>query len=276
MGTSGAFGGSGGKDAKDLRDSIADWLDDQPPTGPGDGSPDGDGAAEGESPAPDPNQARPDIDLRPALGILLRPRGGGGGDGPGGGGGGAAGGGGGGSRSSGGAQRSVGSVSRSTGRAGRLALAYSTGDRQTLALAGLDYDQLRALRDPVEIGFRIIEAAFETQPDSTIEDSEAREIAASVVEWILEETTAPSPDEVVRKAIETIVVNVVLTEVGETIRSRGASQVERQATESAIRDAAEVWAQQVSLRATGATDQQMSDAIESGIRELGEIFGVES
>lgn len=275
MGSSGAFGGSGGKDANDLRDSIADWLDDHSLSQSADDSRAAEGAPDGQDPANDPNRVRPNIDLRSALGILLRTRGGSG-DGPGGIGGGARGGGVGGVRSSGGAQRSVGRVSRSTGRAGRLALAYSAGDRQSLAQAGLDYDQLRALGNPVEIGFRIIEAAFETQPDSTIEDSEAREIAATVVEWVLSESTAPTPDEVVRKAIESIIVNVVLTEVGHTIRTSGASQLERQATEGAIRDAAEVWAQQVSLGPTGATDREMSTAIESGIRELGQIFGVDS
>lgn len=274
MGTSGSFGGSGGKDARDLRESIADWLDDVPTSG-SDAPPD-EAADSGGQPNPEPGTPRPDIDLGPALGILLRPRGGGGADGPGGGGGRAGGGSAGGGRSSGGAQRSVGRMSRSAGRAGRLALAYSTGDRQALTRAGLDYDELRALNDPIEIGFKIVEAAFDTQPDSTIEDSEERDIAATVVEWILDEPSAPSPEEVVRKAIETIVANVVLTEVGATIRSNGATQADRQAAETSIRDAAEVWAQQVNLSPTGASELEMSAAIGTGIRELGAIFGVES
>lgn len=271
MGTSGSFGGSGGKDASNLRDSIADWLDDAPGHADGDQKPATDGDAGQESGAQQPN-----LDLAPALGILLRPRAGGGGaDGPGGGGGGGTPRGGtNGGRSAGGAQRSVGGMSRSASRAGRLAIAYSTGDRQTLARAGLNYDQLVALSDPVEVGYRILQAAFDTQPDSTIEDSEERDIAATVVEWILEEPVTPSPEDVVRKAIETIVVNVVLTEAGDTLRKNGAGQTDRQSLESAIRDAAEVWSQQVTLTSTGASESELADAIEAGIRELGTIFGV--
>lgn len=271
MGTSGAFGGSGGKDAMNLRDNIADWLTDAPapvsPEGDGDTVPsDGDGL-------PDrPGAPSPSIDLGPTF-RLLSGRGGGG-DGPGGGGGGASGGVAGGGRSSGGARRSVGSTSRAAGRAGALARAYSSGDRASLNRAGLNYDELLSLGDSVAVGTRIVEAAFDTQADSTVADDESRETVAEIVEWILEAPAdqAPSPDDIVRRSIEIIITNVTLTEVGDRIRAE-ASREKRRAAEQEIRDAAEVYASQVTLTNTGASEREIANAIEGGIGELGHIFG---
>jgi hypothetical protein len=277
MGTSGSFGGSGGKDASDLRDNIADWLD-----GPGTpGVPD---SAEPGNPEPgNPGEASPSfpaqgpqIDLGPALRVLLRSRGGGGGDGSGGGGGGGRGGSGG--RSSGGATRSVGRVSRAAGRAGRLALAYSAGNREALREAGLNYDDLQALGDPVAIGIKIVEAAFGAPADSTIADAEERYIVADVVAWILEQPIdqPPAPEDVVRKSIESTIAETALTEVSSTIYAKDVSYEKRIGVERQIRDVAAEYAAQASLSPTGATEQEMARAIETGIRDIGTIFGVES
>ncbi|KQS22356.1 hypothetical protein [Frigoribacterium sp. Leaf186] len=275
MGTSGSFGGSGGKDAKDLRDNIAAWLD-----GGSFGGDDGEQTADNPDGAPAnpqgaPGSAAPTIDLGPAVRLLFRSRGGSG-DGPGGGGGGAGGAAGGGGRSSGGVTRSVGRISRAAGRAGRLALAYSAGDRAILRSAGLNYDELRALGDPVAIGIKIVEAAFEAQADSTLADAEERDIVADVVAWILEQPAdrAPSPEEVVRKTIETTIAETALTEISSTLFEKGASRAERQSTEQQIRDVAAVYAAQADLSSTGATEQEMATAIETGIRDIGMIFGV--
>lgn len=273
MGTSGAFGGSGGKDAKDLRDNLSDWLTDThapaAPSGDGQAVPnDGDGVSGG----PGVPAWAPKIDLRPTIRILTAR--GGGTDGPGGGAGGASGGGGTGGRSSGGARRSVRSTSRAAGRAGALARAYASGDRASLERAGLKYDELLALGDMVVVGTRIVEAAFDTQADSTVADDESRETVAEIVEWILEAPVGqtPSPDEIVRRSIEVIITNVTLTEVGDRIRAEP-SRDKRRAAEQEIRDAAEVYASQVTLTNTGASEQEIADAIEGGIRELGQIFG---
>ncbi len=259
MGTSGAFGGSGGRDAKNLRDNIADWLTDVPaPATPTDDA----------SSLPVPN-----IDLRPTIRILTGR--GGGGDGPGGGGGGgASSGGSGGGRSGGGARRSVSSTSRAAGRAGALARAYASGDRASLERAGLNYEDLLSLGDMVAVGTRIVEVAFDTQADSTLADDESRETVAEIVEWILEAPAnqTPSPDEIVRRSIELIISNATLTEVGDRIRAES-SRERRRAAEQEIRDAAEVYASQVTLTNTGASEQEISKAIEGGIRELGQIFG---
>jgi len=281
MGTSGSFGGSGGKAAKDLRDNIADWLD-----GPGDSGAVGGGDvgdAGGDDQPLDPSSSRPpnqqpQVDLRPALRVLLRPDGrGGGGDGRGTGGGGPRGGGGGG-RSSGGAFRSIGRVSRAAGRAGHLALAYSSGNREALREAGLNYDELRALGDPVAVGIKIVEAAFEAQADSTIADAEERDIVATVVEWILEQPADHplTPEEVVRKSIETTIAETALTEVSATIYAKAASQEKRRNREPQIRNVAAEYSAQATLSASGATEKEMSQAIENGIRDIGKIFGVKS
>lgn len=273
MGTSGAFGGSGGKDANDLRDSIADWLTDTPSAAPpaagGDGAP---GQTDVDSRPDSPTIPATAIDLRPAIRILTgRGRGG---AGPSGGGAGGARGGGGGGRSSGGARRSLGTTSRAAGRAGALARAYASGDRATLARAGLNYDALLALGDMVAVGTKIVEAAFETQADSTIADDESRAIVASIVEWILESPAdqTPAPDEIVRRSIELIITDVTLTEVGDRIRAEP-SREKRAEAEQEIRDAAEVYASQVKLTNTGASEQEIAAAIEGGIRELSDIFG---
>lgn len=271
MGTSGSFGGSGGKDAHDLRDSVAEWLDGFDNPAPGDAANDSE-----LNPAEMPTRPGPTpIDIGATLRVLLRPRGGG--DGPGGGGGGGRSGGTGG-RSSGGASRSVSTISRAAGRAGRLALAYGSADRNALDHAGLNYDELRSLGDPVSIGIRIVEVAFDAQPDSTIEDSEARDIVAAVVEWILDQPTSspPSPEDVVRKTIESTIAEVTLTEVSAKIHSEGASFESRRAAENMIRDLAEEYAKQTPLSETGATEREMASAIENGIRDLGSILGVKS
>ncbi|UOQ89476.1 hypothetical protein MUN74_00680 [Agromyces endophyticus] len=174
--------------------------------------------------------------------------------------------------------RSVGSISRAAGRAGSLALAYSSGNRDALRDAGLSYDDLQALRDPVAVGLRIVEAAFDAQADSSIADAEERDIVATVVAWILEQPTgqAPSPEDVVRKTIETTIAETALTEVASTVYAKQASREKRRDLERQIREVAAEYAAQASLSPTGATAQELSQAIETGVRDIGVIFGVDS
>lgn len=274
MGTSGAFGGSGGKDAKDLRDSIAHWLTDAAaPSAPA-ASDDASGEAgphTGESDSSKPILPTTSIDLRPVIRILMGR--GGGGDGLGGGGGTSSGGTSSG-HSGGGARRSTRTTSRAAGRAGVLARAYASGDRASLERAGLNYDSLLALGDMVAVGTKIVEAAFDTQADSTIADDESREIVAAIVEWILEcpADQTPTPDEIVRRSIELMIAEVTLTEAGNRIRSEPRDK--RPAAEQEIRDAATVYVSQLNLTNTGASELEIATAIEGGIRELGQIFGV--
>ncbi|WP_197055594.1 hypothetical protein [Microbacterium sp. ZOR0019] len=173
--------------------------------------------------------------------------------------------------------RSVGRISRTAGRAGSLALAYSAGNRAALDRAGLNYDELRAM-DPVAVGLKILETAFEAKADSTLADAEERDIAAEVVSWILEHPAdrAPSPEEVVRKTIQTTIAETALTEIAASLHDKGASRAERQSVEQQIRDVAAEYAAQANLGSAGASEQEMATAIETGIRDIGTIFGASS
>lgn len=272
MGTSGSFKGSGGKDAGSLRDAISDWLGDT--TSDPAAAPDTTVAPPG-SDTPPPSAADPHH-LDPAsLAPMVRlwRKGGGGGDGPGGGGG-TGGGGGSTGRSSGGPKRTVGRVAGPAGRASSLVRAYSAGDRQTLAAAGLSYDELRSLDDPLAVGQKIASVAFDTQPDGSIEDSEARLIVAELVAWMMEAPveTPHQPDEVVRHTIELMILKGTLNEVGSTIRAEK-DRSKRRAIEAEIKAAARVVANKVELAGTGTTSAAIAQAIEQGVGQLSGIYG---
>lgn len=278
MGTSGSFKGSGGKDAGGLRDAISGWLGDAP----------SDPAA-----SPTTTVAPPDSDGEPQPGtgdprhldsaslapmVRLWRKGGGGGDGPSGGGGGSggssAGGGTGSGRSSGGPRRTVGRVAGPAGRASSLVRAYASGDRRALEAVGLNYDELRSLNDPLAVGQKIAAVAFDTQPDSSIEDSEARLIVAELVAWMM---AAPpesphQPDEVVRHTIELMILKGTLNEVGSTIRAEK-DRSKRRAIEAEIASAARVVAGKVVLDGVGTTSAAIAQAIEQGVGQLSGIYG---
>lgn len=259
MGTSGAYSGSGGKDGKAIRDTIGGYLDGL--AGSGDGKPDG------ERPPLDPNDLRRVINL-------IRPRasGGGGGDGPGGGGGGASGGGGGtGGRSGGGPRRSAAASARTAGRAAAAAYAYRTGDAATLERLGLDYNELRGLGDEFEVLRRIVDMAC-AAPDSTIEDHEQRRVAAEVAEWVMEQQSdgvPPSPEEIVRQTIATIIAETLLVESGDLVNGSDQADI----AENDIRDAAEAIAALATLSVDGATEDEISQAVEAGLETLRHIVG---
>lgn len=259
MGTSGAYSGSGGKDGKAVRDGIQQYLDSldgSPPTTPADGD---------KRPRIDPSAIQSTVNL-------IRPRTstGSGGGGPGGGGGGhAAGGGGAGSRGGGGPQRSASRSARTAGRAAAAAYAYRTGDAATLARLGLDYDELRGLGDQYEILRRIVDMACST-PDSSIEDHEQRRVAAEVAEWVLEQEGdgyVPTPEEIVRQTIATIIAEAILVESGEMVNNHDQADI----AEGDIRDAAEALANRAPLSVEGATEDQISKAVEDGIETLRSI-----
>ncbi|WP_150246250.1 hypothetical protein [Nocardiopsis quinghaiensis] len=259
MGTSGAYSGSGGKDGKAIRDTIGDYLDGLSGAG-------GDGKPDGERPPLDPNHLRRVINL-------IRPRssGGGGGDGPGGGGAGASGAGDAGGRSGGGPRRSAATSARTAGRAAAAAYAYRTGDAATLERLGLDYSELRGLGDEFEVLRRIVDMAC-TAPDSTIEDHEQRRVAAEVAEWVMEQERGGyrlSPEEMVRQTIAVIIAETLLVESGGLVNNHDLAAV----AESDIRDAAEAIATQANLSVDGATEDEVSRAVEAGLETIRGIVG---
>lgn len=287
MGTSGAYSGSGGKAGKSVSVGVGQWLDSLPGAGGGSGSgqdgaqpPGADTAPGGQTPAGD----RPPVELPPRLVsgalALLRPRSPSGSGGMAGGGGGRAGGGGGsvrggsGGGSGGGARRSTARVSGSTGRAAAAAYAYATGDRAGLQALGLDYDSLRALGDPLAITCQIVEAACDA-PNSTIEESEERYVAADVAEWVLEQSeagSAPTPEEITRHAIATIIAEVISTEMGEVLRQRAQDSYD---VERELRESAEILAGKAELSVSGASGPELAKAIEEGLETLRTIYGAE-
>jgi hypothetical protein len=258
MGTSGAYAGSGGKDGKAARDAISNHLAGL--------------AGPGAPPGSDPG--RPPLDPAALRGILnlLRPRqpGGGSSDGPGaGGGGGAAGGTG--SRSGGGPQRTAAASARTGGRSAAAAYAYRTGDAATLQRLGLDYQELRGLDDDMEVVRRITEMAC-SAADSTILDHEQRWIAASVAEWVItleQDGPAPTAEEIVRQTIATIIAETALVETGDLVNHHAQADL----AESDIRDAAEALAAQATLSVNGASEQEISRAVEAGLETIRMIIG---
>jgi hypothetical protein len=264
MGTSGAYSGSGGKDGKAARDAISDYLDSpQEQTEAGE-----QGQTDGDRPRVDPAALQHIINI-------IRPRSpaGGGGDGP------SGGGGGGrtsgestrGSRSGGGPQRSAARSARTAGRAAAAAYAYQTGDADTLQRLGLDYAELNALGDRFEVLRRIVDMACSSS-DSTIEDHEQRLVAADIAERVMGpegDGYIPSLEEIVREAIAMIIVQAYLSESGHLINSSNRAEL----AEKDIRDAAEVMASKATLSVDGATEEEITRAIESGLETLNTISG---
>ena len=278
MGTSGAYTGAGGKAGKDVEDGLGGWLDSLPASGnSGDSAPTSDQTGDGGKPV---TELPPQV-VTGLLG-LIRPRStrGGSSDGPGAGGSGAAG-----SRSTSGragraragSSRSVQRLASVGGRAGAGAYAFARGDEAGLHSLGLDYAELRALDDPLEVTRRIVDAVCGQQNDSTLEEAEERYVAALVADWVLtqvEEGDLPDADDVARFAIATIITEILSSELGQAIHDRP-DQVADVAEEE-LRNAAWVLAGQADLSSSGPTAAELTSAIEDGVEKLREIYGDES
>lgn len=274
MGTSGAYTGAGGKAGEEIGQGFSDWLDSLPgaPDG-GDSTPNSDGTEEGNKPV---------IQLPPRVisGLmgLLRPRStsGGSSDGPGGGGIATRG-----RSTSGRSDRTRAGSGRSSqrlatvgGRAAAGAYAYASGDAAGLRSLGLDYDELRGLDDPFEVIRRIVDAVCGQQADSSLEAAEERYVAASVADWVLEQSEdgeLPDVDDVARYAIATIVTEVLSSELGEALRDRPDEVTD--VAEDELRDAAMVLARRTELSSTGPTEDELATAIEEGLEKLRSIYG---
>ena len=276
MGTSGAYTGAGGKAGKAVGQGLSDWLDSLPgsPDG-GDSTPNSDEAGAAEKPV---TQLPPKV-VSGLMG-LLRPRSatGGSSDGPG-----AAGGGIGirGGSASGGSGRTRAGSGRSSqrlasvgGRAAAGAYAYVRGDATGLSALGLDYGELRALDDPFEVTRRIVNAVCGQQADGRLEEAEERYVAASVVDWVLEQSEdeeLPDVDDVARYAIATIVTEVLSSELGGALRDRPDEVAD--VAEDELREAATVLARQTELTTSGPTEDELTRAIEEGVEKLRPIYG---
>ena len=263
MGTSGSYSGAGGRAGQQLRREIERWLHGLPTSAPPEAEP------------VDRSRYQPPVRVASRAIGLFRPRiaSGSGGGGGGGGGGGAQGGG----RRTGGAQRSVVRAAGSAGRAAAAAYAYGTANRDVLSELGLDYDDLRALNDPLEVSCKIVEAACGPRSESTIDHEEQRWVAAMIAEWVFQEqqaATLPQPDEIARKAIAFIIFEAISSEAGELINGGGRPDWTIAWTDEELRDAAEVLSQRAQLSVEGVTNAEFAAAIENGIETLRTIYGV--
>ena len=127
--------------------------------------------------------------------------------------------------------------------------------------------------DPLEVARRLVDAVCGRQADSTLEEAEERYVAASVADWVLEQSeqgALPDVDDVARHAIATIVAEVLASELGEALRERPDEVGD--VAEDELVDAARVLAGRAELRSSGATADELSRAIEDGIEKLRAIY----
>jgi len=246
MGTSSSYKGSTSKVARDLRDGVDKWTQTQ-----GDGS----------------KTSVPEGVVAQALKIPVFPRrsGGGGGDG---------GGGAGGGRTSGGPKkqsaprRDARAYASTASRAASLARALREGDREALEKAGLDFDRLSALPSRAEMVRAILDVVCEAQTGSDIPAEEQREMAAHLIDWMLDQTinpTPPSAADTAEHAIGLIIAEVFLSEAGEFTSTAG---VTREEFVEGVYETSHLLAARANLTETGATSAAVDKAIEKGLRFL--------
>lgn len=247
MGTSGSYTGSGGKPARDLRNGVSNWLGGIPLNLP----PSGQSGARNAHPIPgtviinairlivssgDPNSSGNGV---------------------------------------GGAQRTIDAVADSTGIAAAASYAYVNGDNEVLDELGLNYDELRALGEPIEVMVRIVEAACGSLSDSTISHEEQRSVVANLAQWVLgQQSTGHTcqPEEIVRKAIALIIFEIIMSESGALMQAGERPTWIGEMVEGEVLEAAEVKAGRAELSIQGVTAQEFSRAIEAGIDSMRAIL----
>ena len=172
-------------------------------------------------------------------------------------------------------QRTTARSSARSGRAAAAAYAYRTGNAAVLAELGLDYAQLRASDDPIDVARQIVSAVCGPLPDGTIEDEEERRAAAEIAQWVLEaneDGAPPDPAEIVREAIAAIIFEAATTETAAALRNSDRPVAITLETERQMRNAARVLAQRAELTETGPTPSEFERAIEHGIETLRVIW----
>ncbi|MEZ5378923.1 MAG: hypothetical protein R2733_20665 [Acidimicrobiales bacterium] len=121
---------------------------------------------------------------------------------------------------------------------------------------------------------RIVDAVCGERAENKLESEEERYVAAAVADWILVENQRGSilePDDIARYTIATVIAEVLSSELAVALRER--PDEVRAVAEDELRDAASVLAGQADLTATGASELQLTTAIEDGIEKLRMIYG---
>lgn len=245
MGTSSSYKGSSGAASRKIRDGVTDWTQAQT-VGTGASIPEG--------------------VVAQALNIprFSRTTGTGGG----GAGGGGAGGSSGGHGKQSGPQRSAHAYASTASRAAGLARAFREGDREALAKAGLDLDALSQMPSRAEMVRAIIEAVCDADMGSDIPSEEQREIAAHLLDWMLDtdtNTQVPDAAATAEHAIGLIVAEIFLSEAGEYSSEEGVS---RDDFINTVYETSMVLAAKANLGGSGASQEAIDKAIEKGLRFL--------
>lgn len=263
MGSKDSFAGGGGNIGNDLRDGLDDWLADLP-------------GAPGPAPPADPNQtlaSPPTVSSgatnelsskaqRVARTALLFKTSGGTGSS---------------SRRGTDAQftRSAAASSRIAGRGAAAAYAYRTGDRDALRELGLDYDQLRANPNTLDVVYLIAQAICEELPPGTIETDEQLHVVADIAEWIV--ATGPdgavSPAEIAQETLAVVLTWAFLTTTASELNTKGMTGLERDAFEKEVRAACEELAAQANVDPSTPSANEFALAVEVGLNFLQAAYG---
>lgn len=275
MGTSGSYTGAGGKSGKDVAEGLNDWLDSLPDDGGADSNSSSSDYAEDGGKQVKELPSKVISGLFGLLGGHSRSRSSSDGPGSGGTGGistsGTIG------RARAGSSRSIQRLASVGGRAGAGAFAFVRRDVEGLRSLGLEYAELSALGDPLEVTRRIVDCVCDQQSSSTLEESEERYVAANVADWVFtqsEQGIPPDADYIARFTIASIVTEIISTELGQVLHDR--TNVDANVAEEELRNAAWVLAGQAGLSSLGPTPDELTAAIEEGVKKLRDIYGAGS
>ncbi len=246
MGTSSSYKGSTSKVSTDLRDGVDQWSQSQ--------------TADSKTPLPQSVVAH-------ALKIPVFPRSNGGssGKGTGGGGGGQRGGG---PKKQSSPRRNGHTYAATASRAAGLARAFREGDRDALAKAGLDFDELSSLPSRPELVRAILDIVCDADMGSDIPAEEQREIAAHLLDWMLDAELNPTPPDAVataEHAIGLIIAEIFLSEAGEFTSTDGTS---REEFVDGVYETSLHLAAGSNLSETVASQAEIDKAVERGLKWL--------
>ena len=248
MGTSSSYKGSTSKVSRALRDSVDQWKQSQ----------------DGDSKSPVSEKV-----VAQALNIPVFSRSGGGSGGSGGG----SGGGGvrqatGGSRKQSGPRRDARAYASTASRAASVARAFREGDREALAKVGLDFDKLAGLPTRGELVREILGVVCGPEMGSDSPAEEQREIAAHLLDWMLDTELNPAPPDAAataEHAIGLIIAEMFLSEAGEVT---SADTFTREEFVEGVYEASQQLAGRSNLSQKGASQQEIDAAIQKGLRWL--------
>lgn len=261
MGSKDSFTGGGGKVGSDLREGIDDWLANLPggplsaatPNAPQstDGSPTNEAIA----------QLSPRAQRAARTALLFKTSSGTGSS----------------SRRAADAQftRSAAGSARIAGRGAAAAYAYRTGDRDALRELGLDYDQLRANPNTLDVVYRIAQAICEELPPGTIETDEQLHIVAEIAEWIVEVDPqgGPTPAQIAQETLAVVLTWAFLTTTASELNTKDMSGPQREAFKNEVHAACEELAAAAKLDPSTPSATEFASAIESGLEFLQATFG---